>query len=131
MPSSFRDHRGLIEDVLPGPIDMVTRIFTRAGQVRGNHTHELTEQFTYVVSGRMTAVQQTPSGHLRRIRLEPGQLLHEPAGMPHAWQAQEDTTVLVFTRGPRSGDAYETDTRRLGSPLITPPPPPAPGRKEP
>lgn len=121
MADRFEDHRGVIEDILAGPLDQVTRIFTKAGAVRGNHTHELTEQWTLVISGRMTAVQQKPGGQLARIRLGPGQLLHEPAGLAHAWKAQEDTTVLVFTRGPRSGEAYESDTRRLAVPLIVPP----------
>jgi quercetin dioxygenase-like cupin family protein len=43
-----------------------------------------------------------------------GEMIEEPAGIPHAWKAlDEDTIVLVFTRGPRSGQAYETDTQRL------------------
>lgn len=124
MADRFEDHRGVIEDILAGPVDQVTRIFTKAGAVRGNHVHEHTEQWTYVVSGRMTAVQQKASGHQARIRLREGHLLHEPAGLPHAWKAETDCTVLVFTRGPRSGEAYETDTQRLKVPLIDPPPAP-------
>jgi hypothetical protein len=43
----------------------------------------------------------------------PGDLACEEPGIPHAWKALEDTVVLVFTRGPRSGEAYESDTQRL------------------
>jgi quercetin dioxygenase-like cupin family protein len=49
----------------------------------------------------------------------PGELVIEPAGIPHAWKALQDTLVLVFTRGPRSGEAYESDTVRLPVPLIS------------
>ena len=38
----------------------------------------------------------------------------------HAFQAIEDTTFLVLTRGPRGGENYETDTFRLDIPLIAP-----------
>jgi quercetin dioxygenase-like cupin family protein len=115
----FEDVRGTIDDILPGPIDVVTRIFTRAGHVRGNHVHEQTVQWTYVVSGRMMTVLQYPDERQMEIR-EPGALFCEPAGLPHAWQALEDTVVLVLTRGPRAGAAYESDTRRLDLPLIQP-----------
>lgn len=111
------DDRGVIQDLL-GKVDGVTEIFTRAGAVRGNHVHKETVQWTYVVSGRLfAAAQETPGVASGRV-LEAGDLLEEPAGVPHAWKALEDTTVLVFTQGPRSGEAYETDTRRLEVPIL-------------
>jgi quercetin dioxygenase-like cupin family protein len=107
----FEDERGIIQDLL-GRIDAVTLIWTKAGAVRGNHTHNLTTQWTFVVSGRMTAAWLDDDGvHTREA--EPYSLITEPAGVPHAWKALEDTVVLVFTKGPRSGEAYETDTARL------------------
>jgi hypothetical protein len=36
----------------------------------------------------------------------------------HAVLALEDTDMLVFTRGPRSGENFESDTYRLSEPLI-------------
>jgi hypothetical protein len=38
----------------------------------------------------------------------------------HAFEALEDTTFLVLTRGPRGGEDYEKDTFRLDVPLIAP-----------
>jgi quercetin dioxygenase-like cupin family protein len=108
MASSFADERGTIEDILPGPIDGVTKIFTRAGAVRGNHIHRQTTQWTYVVSGTLTAA--SPAGRTVHVA---GDLFEEPPGIPHAWHAEEDTVVLVLTRGPRTGDGYENDTVRL------------------
>lgn len=115
----FEDVRGTIDDLLMEPFEAVTRILTRAGHVRGNHVHAETEQWTYVVSGRMMTVLQYPDEKQMEIR-EPGALFREPAGVPHAWQALEDTVVLVLTRGPRSGTHFEDDTRRLDIPLIQP-----------
>lgn len=61
-----------------------------------------------MVSGVLTAAN--PAGQAVH---RAGDLFEEPAGVPHAWHAEEDTTVLVFTRGPRSGEGYESDTERL------------------
>lgn len=108
MAKSFSDDRGTIEDILDGPVDCVTRIFTRQGAVRGNHIHRETTQWTYVVSGCLVAA--SPAG---RTAYLPGSLFEEPPGVPHAWHAEEDTVVLVLTRGPRSGEGYESDTIRL------------------
>jgi quercetin dioxygenase-like cupin family protein len=112
MASSFTDHRGTIEDILDlggEPLNgVVTRIYTKAGEVRGNHVHKLTTQWTYVVDGLLIAA--SPAG---QTKYYPGSLFEEPAGVPHAWRAETNTTVLVFTRGPRSGEDYESDTERL------------------
>lgn len=110
----FEDARGSIQDLLDGPIDAVTEIYTVAGAVRGNHVHQFTIQWTYIVSGRMLFA----AGE-KQMEHSTGALIRESAGVPHAWKAVEDTTVLVFTRGPRSGSAYETDTKRLDVPLLT------------
>jgi hypothetical protein len=46
-------------------------------------------------------------------------MILESKGGPHAWKALEDTVCLVFTKGPRSGDQYESDTERLEKPLLS------------
>jgi quercetin dioxygenase-like cupin family protein len=112
MSDRFEDHRGVIQDVL-GKIDAVTRITTVAGAVRGNHVHRETTQWTLVLSGRLLMA----SGDTV-TEMGPGEVIKHPPGMPHAWKAVEDTDCLVFTRGPRSGADYETDTYRLQEPLL-------------
>lgn len=115
----FTDHRGKIEDLLVTPLDAVTRIFTYRGAVRGNHVHKRTTQWAYVVSGRLLVVTEKGEFRSRRI-YHPGELACEEPGVPHAWQALDDCEVLVFTKGPRSGSEYESDTQRLTVPLIDP-----------
>jgi quercetin dioxygenase-like cupin family protein len=110
----FEDERGTIEDLL-GPIDAVTRITTRKGAVRGNHIHRETDQWTYIVSGRLMMVQADRDG---AVYANEGYLFAEPRGVAHAWKALEDTECLVFTKGPR-GEDYESDTYRLDEPLLT------------
>lgn len=108
----FTDARGTITDLLED-IDSVTQITTAQGAVRGNHVHHHTTQWTYVVTGCLRVVSRG-----KKVHVYPGEMVvHEP-GDPHAWIALKDTLCLVFTRGPRSGDQYESDTYRLDEPLI-------------
>lgn len=117
MADRFTDHRGVIQDILPGPIDQVTEIFTKAGSVRGNHVHQKTVQWTYIAWGSLRVAWQEDDG-VHQKDYGPGSLITEHAGVPHAWKALRDTMVLVFTRGPRSGEDYESDTTRLERPIL-------------
>jgi quercetin dioxygenase-like cupin family protein len=108
----YEDRRGVIQDLL-GPVDAVTHITTVKGAVRGNHVHHETTQWTYVITGALWMA----SGDQRFV-LEPGEVCTHKPGVPHAWEALQDTDCLVFTRGPRSGENYEQDTHRLEEPLL-------------
>lgn len=114
----FEDHRGVIEDLLQEPLDSVTEIYTRAGCVRGNHVHKQTTQWTYVVYGCLLVAMQEPGKDAAQHTVDTGQLICEEPGVAHAWRALWDTKCLVFTRGPRSGENYESDTVRLAVPLL-------------
>lgn len=113
MSNAFKDARGEIHDILQAPLDGVTLISTVKGAVRGNHWHHETTQWTYILSGTLKVrTESLPAGPEQQI-YEAGALIHTPPDQRHAWQALEDTVVLVFTRGPRSGADYESDTFRL------------------
>jgi quercetin dioxygenase-like cupin family protein len=109
----FADERGLIEDLLAEPIDSVTRIHSVPGAIRGNHIHHETVQWVYVIDGLLLTRVRDADGTERDQVLVPGELAREDPGLPHAWKALTACTVLVFTRGPRSGTGYESDTERL------------------
>jgi quercetin dioxygenase-like cupin family protein len=113
----FADERGVIQDLLETHLDAVTEITTKAGAIRGNHVHKQTTQWTYVVYGLMKFAWIEDDGVHTKM-YGPHSLVKEPAGVPHAWEAVNDTCVLVFTQGPRSGSAYESDTERLAHPLL-------------
>jgi quercetin dioxygenase-like cupin family protein len=112
MADTFVDERGEIRD-LTGALDAVTQIYTVKGAVRGNHFHKQTRQITYVVTGSLLIVDGESSQKIGPL----GMVTHEP-GVPHAWEALEDSYCLVFTRGPRAGKNYEADTYRLKEPLL-------------
>ncbi len=111
---AFTDDRGTISDLLPpGDYGPPTLIRTKPGAVRGNHVHHHTTQWVYMLQGQMLA----KCGNHETL-LYPGDLYEEPAGKPHAWKAISNTWCLVFTQGPRTGTAYESDTVRLEEPLL-------------
>lgn len=121
IPISFQDHRGEIIDVLKNEdVEYATIIHSRKDAVRANHYHKETYQYLYVLSGRLRAVSQMPGEQPVEAILVANDLILSVPHERHAFEALEDTTFLVLTRGPRGGDNYESDTFRLDVPLIAP-----------
>ena len=117
------DARGVIQDLLVTSLDAVTRITSREGAIRGNHYHSRTTQWTLVLSGRLLIVTQPiladgTRGIVGQCEYGPGDMACEEPDVLHAWRSLTDTDVLVFTKGPRSGAAYETDTFKLPGALL-------------
>jgi quercetin dioxygenase-like cupin family protein len=116
---SFSDDRGHIIDILKRSIvEYATLITSKKGAVRANHYHKETFQYVYVLSGRMRVVTQMPKERPSEVVLESGDLIVNAPLERHAFEALEDSTMLVLTHGPRGGDDYEKDTFRLDLPLI-------------
>lgn len=122
--AAHQDERGTISDLLTEPFDALTEIDTKAGAIRGNHYHRRTWQWTYVVSGTLRVITQSVDTCVDPPELVHGtrdvglvrtrELIVSPPEEAHAWEALEDTVVVVLTRGPRSGEGYESDVYRLG-----------------
>jgi quercetin dioxygenase-like cupin family protein len=116
---SFTDGRGEIIDILKkSVVEYATIITSRKGAVRANHYHKETFQYVYLMSGRMRVVAQMPGEPVSEVVLETGDLIVNVPLERHAFEALDDCTMLVLTRGPRGGDDYESDTFRLEVPLI-------------
>lgn len=117
-PVVFSDHRGEISDLVENEtINAITRLTIRQGMVRGNHYHKQTWQWNYIVSGKMKLVTQMPGGDREELVMLPGDLALTVPHESHALVGVEDCEVLVFTKGPRGGKDYESDTIRLETPL--------------
>ena len=112
---AFSDARGTITDILQDvPVTDVTIITTRADAVRGNHYHKHTQQYLYMVEGRMRLTTRLVGQDAGSVILEKGDLVLQEPNEQHAMRAIEDTTFLVLTSGPRGGADFESDTFRLG-----------------
>lgn len=110
--NAFEDSRGVIRDLIVDDIHSVTEISFTPNSVRGNHVHQETTQWTYVLAGelKMATIQ---SGAVISRNLKPGDLVVSLPNEPHAFKAITHSKILVFTKGLRSGMNYELDTHRL------------------
>jgi hypothetical protein len=118
---SFEDDRGIIKDIIAHePVDGITVIGSKKGVVRGNHYHKDTIQWVYLLSGKMQSLTRMEGEDVIVGIIDVGGLLKTVPMEEHALVALEDSEFLVFTRGPRSGEAYESDTFRLETPLKAP-----------
>ena len=114
---AHQDKRGVIIDILENQkINAITLITIKKGAVRGNHYHKKTYQWNYIISGKMQLV--TLRGKkIKKIILKSGDIALTKPGEAHALIGKTFCKCLVFTRGPRGGKEYETDTFRLKKPL--------------
>jgi quercetin dioxygenase-like cupin family protein len=118
---AFSDARGEIIDILKNSVvEYATLITSKKGAVRANHFHKETFQYVYILEGRMRVVSQMPGKRQEEVLLNRGDLIVNVPLEHHAFEAIDDCTMLVLTRGPRGGEDYEKDTYRLDRPLIAP-----------
>lgn len=118
---SHQDARGIIKDLFARiVIDAAVFITSKKGAVRGNHYHKKTHQYDYVLKGSLLVMSQKGArGRKIKTILKAGDLMHHPPGERHAYRAREYSEFLSFTRGPRRGTEYESDTYRLATALLT------------
>ena len=110
LESNFLDNRGLIRDLITDQVDAITEITFIAGAVRGNHVHNDTTQWSYIVEGKLLMATLLNGKEIKSIEVSQGDLLVSFPGEPHAFRAIIDSKILVFTKGPRSGANYKEDT---------------------
>ena len=116
---AFEDARGKIIDLIENEsINAVTLITFHKGAVRGNHYHEKTTQWNYLLSGKIKLLTQIPDKEVSETIMGPGEFTITVPGERHALFAIEDAELMVFTKGPRGGKEYENDTFRLDKLLI-------------
>ena len=114
---NFKDHRGIISDIIENEnINAITLLTIKKGKVRGNHYHKKTFQWNYIISGKMKLVTKK-NGIKKSITLNKDDVAVTIPLEQHALVGVTNCKVLVFTKGPRGGKEYESDTYRLKSPL--------------
>ena len=116
---AFEDARGVIIDLIEGEeLNAVTFISFSPGVVRANHYHERTTQWNYVLGGEIRLVTKLAGEDVKEVVMKKGELFETVPGEQHALQSVGEAELLVFTKGPRGGQEYESDTFRLDVPLI-------------
>ena len=113
------DDRGVITDLLENKnINAVTVISFETDAVRANHYHKETTQWNYIISGKVKHVAKMLDGEPVEIVMEKGDFVETVPNEYHAVKALEKSEMIVFTKGPRGGKEYESDTYRLDEKLI-------------
>lgn len=119
LEKSFSDDRGDITDLIENEsISAITRITFKKGAIRANHYHKETIQWNYLISGKVLIRTKEGDNEAIDSIMVAGDFIVTPANEQHAMQGLEDAVLMVFTRGPRGGKEYETDTFRDKEPLI-------------
>jgi hypothetical protein len=116
---SFNDERGSIVDIFyKKSINHGCIISNNPGAVRGNHYHNHTIQYTYILAGGLTYYSQ-PVDKLESVsayEAVPGDFIISDTKEIHAMKSGEHGCVFIaFAEGPRGGEDYETDTVRVDS----------------
>ena len=116
---NYRDRRGKITDMIEGEsINAVTKVTFNKGAIRGNHFHKKTIQYNYLLTGKIKLLTQTGKEKIKKTIVKSKSLFVIFPNEKHAFEAMENSELMVFTRGPRGGKEYESDTFRLEKPLI-------------
>ena len=112
---NFEDDRGMIRDVMTYTnVDAITYITFAKDAVRGNHFHNKTMQYDYIISGKLICrSRENENSEVEESIVEAGDFITHPFPVWHAYKALEESVMLSCTNGPRQGDRYEDDTVRL------------------
>ena len=115
----FKDARGTITDVfVHQPMEHCTVITTKAGGVRGNHYHKLSEQSDFLISGKFEVyAQKVGKKEIKKFIWNPYELVTWEKNEAHEFVALEDSIWITFVNGVRGGEDFEKDTYRLETPL--------------
>ncbi len=115
---AFIDKRGVITDLIENEkINAITHITIKKGSVRGNHFHKKTWQWNYVIRGKMKLITKKKN-KIKQCTLKVGDLALVSPKEEHALVGLQNCECLVFTKGPRGGKEYESDTYRIKKTLI-------------
>jgi oxalate decarboxylase/phosphoglucose isomerase-like protein (cupin superfamily) len=116
--SSFSDSRGSITDIFfKKSINHGCIITNEPGAIRGNHYHNHTTQYTYVLLGTLTYYSsKVGSDVIEKYEAIAGDMIISEPREIHAMKTNGDgCTFIAFAEGPRGGADYETDTVRVDS----------------
>ena len=115
---NFEDARGSIRDILTHTdFNACTLITFTPNAIRGNHYHEKTIQYDYVLKGKLESYMKLGSNGETSVQIVgAGDLIEHPINERHAYKALDYAEILSFTCGPRQGGDYEQDTIRLVGP---------------
>lgn len=115
LKNNFEDERGIIRDITTHtPVDAITYITFKKNSVRGNHYHNKTVQYDYILEGTfLCRSRKGLDGKVEEAEVSAGDFITHEFPDHHAYKAITDGVMISCTLGPRQGDEFETDVVRL------------------
>lgn len=111
------DDRGAIFRLMDNPdIQSILYVTSEADVIRGNHYHKTTTQWVFVLEGQFTIRLEHDSGadksHRDQVKMNPGDMLMIPSGVPHAFEFHNYSEFIEITDKPQGddGEFYDEDT---------------------
>tara|TARA_B100000767_G_C19561881_1_gene449446 strand:- start:126 stop:515 length:390 start_codon:yes stop_codon:yes gene_type:complete len=120
-----KDNRGKIIDIFVNkPKDHCTLVTFNRNSIRGNHFHKKSEQFSYILTGKLLMLTAKINkkgkiiGPIKKEIINDNFLVSHKPFYAHAFKALKKSSMLAFVNGKRGGKKYELDTYRLDKKLI-------------
>ena len=120
-----KDNRGKIIDIFVNkPKDHCTLVTFNRNSIRGNHFHKKSEQFSYILTGKLLMLTAKINkkgkiiGPIKKEIIYDNFLVSHKPFYAHAFKALKKSSMLAFVNGKRGGKKYELDTYRLDEKLI-------------
>jgi len=100
----FEDARGVIRNVIAGPMNHLAFITSKAGSVRGGHYHLRGWQWCWILEGKVrcfSRLAKDPDSEVRIVSAHPYDLIITPPGVAHRHEYLEDTKFFAIYDVPR------------------------------
>lgn len=97
------DDRGIIRNIIEGPMEHLAFITSKAGSYRAGHFHKEGWQWCFVVSGKVRCFSRK-AGKDSEVRIQiarPYDLIITPPGIAHRHEYLEDTGFVAIYDVPR------------------------------
>lgn len=107
----YSDTRGVITDLVNERVENVGLITTGAGDIRGNHYHIKSIQYSYILSGKFEVLVANIDDlkKIEKIILNSGEIIIIQPKIVHSFRAIEDSVMIDMTSETRAFGGYEGD----------------------
>ena len=89
----FEDDRGALYQLVHDGFRQINAVYSKAGSVRGNHSHRLNSEAFFVIEGSFELRYGEGSGSGKR-NFHKGDMFLIPPGVSHSFSFLEDTILI-------------------------------------
>lgn len=109
------DERGVISDLLNEKVNHVGFITTEKDAIRASHYHNLSIQYSYILSGKfeVTLAPYNQPENIKKVIMNAGELITIPPKIIHRFKAIERAVMINMESISREGTGYEDDVIRV------------------